>query len=124
MTYIEKSMPNDALQEARKAADLSNESTLSMSDVARSYAMLGNAKEARRILQTLQSASKSRYISSFEIATIFASLNESDHAFDSLQKAYENRDYNLFRLRTDPRLERLHKDPRFADLLRRIGLPQ
>jgi anion-transporting ArsA/GET3 family ATPase len=84
----------------------------------------GNAKEARRILQTLQAASKSRYISSFEVATIFASLNESDHAFDSLQRAYENRDYNLFRLRADPRLESLHRDPRFADLLRRIGLPQ
>jgi len=124
MTYIQKSMPNDAFQEARKAADLSNESTLSMSDLARSYAVSDNAKEARRILQTLQAASKSRYISSFEIATIFASLNESDHAFDSLQKAYENRDYNLFRLRADPRLESLHKDPRYADLLRRIGLPQ
>jgi len=124
MTYIEKSKPHDALQEARKAADLSNESTLSMSDLARSYAVSGNAKEARRILQTLQAASKLRYISSFEIATIFASLNESDHAFDSLQKAYENRDYNLFRLRTDPRLKSLRKDPRYADLLRRIGLRQ
>jgi TolB-like protein/Tfp pilus assembly protein PilF len=124
MTYIQKSMPNDAFQEARKAADLSNESTLSMSDLARSYAVSGNAKEARRILQTLQAASKSRYISRVEIATIFASLNESDHAFDSLQKAYENRDYNLFRLRADPRLESLHKDPRYAELLRRIGLPQ
>jgi DNA-binding winged helix-turn-helix (wHTH) protein/TolB-like protein/Tfp pilus assembly protein PilF len=124
MTYIQKSRPNDAFQEARKAVDLSNESTLSMSDLARSYAVTGNAKEARRILQTLQAASKSRYISSFEVATIFASLNESDHAFDSLQRAYENRDYNLFRLRADPRLESLHRDPRFADLLRRIGLPQ
>jgi len=55
---------------------------------------------------------------------IFASLNESDHGFDLLQKAYENRDYNLFRLRVDPRLESLHKDPHYADLLRRIGLPQ
>ena len=124
MTYIQKSMPSEALQEARKAADLSNESTLSMSDLARSYAATGNANEARRILQALQTASKSRYISSFEVATIFASLNESDHAFDSLQRAYENRDYNLFRLRADPRLESLHNDPRFADLLRRIGLPQ
>jgi Tfp pilus assembly protein PilF len=124
MTYMQTSRPNDALQEARKAADLSNESTLSMSDLARSYAVTGKAKEARRILQTLQAASKSRYISSFEVATIFASLNESDHAFDSLQRAYENRDYNLFRLRADPRLESLHKDPRFADLLRRIGLRQ
>jgi TolB-like protein/Tfp pilus assembly protein PilF len=124
MTYIEKSMPNDALQEARKAANLSNQSTLSMSDLARSYAVSGNAKEARRILQSLEAASKSRYVSSFEIATIFATLNESDHAFDSLQKACEDRDYNLFRLRADPRLQSLDNDPRYADLLRRIGLPR
>jgi TolB-like protein/DNA-binding winged helix-turn-helix (wHTH) protein/Tfp pilus assembly protein PilF len=124
MTYIEKAMPNDALQEARKAANLSNQSTLSMSDLARSYAVSGNAKEARRILQSLQAVSKSRYVSSFEVATIFATLNESDHAFDSLQKACEDRDYNLFRLRADPRLQSLDNDPRYADLLRRIGLPR
>ena len=75
-------------------------------------------------MQTLQAASKSRYISSFEIATIFASLNEPDHAFDALQKAYEEHDYNLFRLKTDPRLESLHKDARYIDLLHRIGLTQ
>jgi anion-transporting ArsA/GET3 family ATPase len=124
MTYIQKSMPEDALKEARKAADLSNESTLGMSALALSYAASGNAKEARRILQTLQGASKSRYIPSLEISAIFASLNETDHAFESLQKAYENRDYNLFRLRVDPRLDNLRSDPRFADLLRRMGLPQ
>jgi hypothetical protein len=124
MTYIQKDMPNFALQEARKAADLSNESTLSMSALALAYAASSNTKEARRILQTLQAASNWRYISSFEISAIFASLKEADHAFESLQKAYENRDYNLYRLRADPRFDSLRSDPRYADLLRRIGLPQ
>ena len=123
LTYIQKSMPEEALEEARKAADLSKESPIGMSTLAQAYAASGNAKAARGILQRLEATSQSHYISSFEIATIFTSLNESDHAFESLQKAYENRDCNLFRLRVDPRFDRLRSDPRFADLLRRIGLP-
>jgi Tfp pilus assembly protein PilF len=123
LTYIQKHKPEEALEEARKAADLSKESPIGMSTLAQAYAASGNAKAARGVLQRLEEASKSHYISSFEIATIFASLNESDHAFESLQKAYENRDCNLFRLRVDPRFDRLRSDPRFADLLRRIGLP-
>ena len=124
LTYIQKSMPEDALEEARKAADLSNESTISMSVLAVSYASSGNAKEARGILQRLEADSKSRYISSLEISLIFASLHESDRAFESLQRAYENHDYNLFRLRAEPAFDRLRSDPRFADLVGRIGLPQ
>jgi predicted Zn-dependent protease len=116
-------MPQEALEEARKAVDLSRESPIGMSTLAQAYAASGNAKAARGILRRLEAASKSHYISSFEIATIFASLNESDHAFESLQKAYENHDCNLFRLKVDPRFDRLHSDPRFVDMLRRIGLP-
>ena len=121
--YIQKSMPEEAIQHARKAADLSNESTVAMTGLALSYSASGNTKEARRILQRLQAASKSRYISSYEISAIFASLNEPDHAFESLQKAYDNRDYELYRLKREPRFDNIRSDPRFADLLRRVGIP-
>jgi adenylate cyclase len=124
LAYIQKSMYEQALQEARKAAVLSNNSTDAMTALAISYAASGNTKEARRILQTLQAASKSRYISSFEVSAIFTSLNETDQAFESLQKAYENHDYTLYRLKVDARFDSLRSDPRYADLLRRIGLPQ
>jgi eukaryotic-like serine/threonine-protein kinase len=122
--YVQKSMYEQALQEAQKSALLSNNSTNAQAALAISYAALGNTKEATKILRTLEAAAKSRYISSFEVSAIFASLKETDQAFESLQKAYDNHDYTLARLKFDPRFDSLHSDPRYADLLRRMGLPQ
>ena len=89
-----------------------------------SYAASGKTKEATSVLRSLEAASKSRYVASFEVAAIFASLNETDSVFESLQKAYDNHEYQLSLVKADPRFDRLHSDPRYADLLRRMGLPQ
>lgn len=56
-------------------------------------------------------------------ATFHVALGENDKALAELNKAYNNRDYHLVLLKVDPRLDRLRGDPRFADLLRRIGFP-
>jgi serine/threonine protein kinase/Tfp pilus assembly protein PilF len=123
LAYIQKSMPEQALQEARKAADLSNNSTSALAVLAIAYAASGNTKEATKILRSLEAASKSRYIASLEVAAILTSLKETDRAFESLQKAYDNHEYQLSFLKSDPRFDRLRSDPRYADLLRRMGLP-
>ncbi len=57
-------------------------------------------------------------------ATFHAALGEKDKAFAELNEAYENREGFLIRLKVDPRLDPLRSDPRFADLVRRVGLPQ
>ncbi|PYX67253.1 MAG: hypothetical protein DMG74_00815 [Acidobacteria bacterium] len=67
-------------------------------------------------------ASKSRHISGREVAAIFSSLGETGKAFESLQMAYDNHDYKLNIVKVDARFDRLRSDPRYADLLRRIGL--
>ncbi len=51
-------------------------------------------------------------------------LGEKDKAFAELNKSYENREYFMILLKVDPRLDPLRSDPRFQDLLRRVGLPQ
>ena len=124
MTYLAKSMPEQALQEAQKAVTLSNNNIQAVSDLAIAYAALGEIKNAKSILRNLEAASKSRYISSFELAAIFASLNETNKAFESLQTAYDERNYELPTLKVDSRFDNLRSDPRYADLVRRMGLPQ
>jgi eukaryotic-like serine/threonine-protein kinase len=124
LVYIEKSMNEQAIQEAQKAAVLSNNSTSALAVLAIAYADSGNTKEATKILRSLEAASRSRYVASFDVAAILASLNETEHVFESLQKSYDNHEYQLCLLKADPRFDRLHSDPRYADLLRRMGLPQ
>jgi len=58
------------------------------------------------------------------IATVYVALGDRDQAFARLEKAYEVRTQYLAWLKLNPELDSLHPDPRFQDLLRRVGLPQ
>ena len=67
--------------------------------------------------------SSSHYVSPFDIATVYVGLNMHDAAFKALEAAYEGRAYGLVFLRVDPRFDPICSDPRYTDLVRRIGLP-
>ena len=59
------------------------------------------------------------------VGTIYASLGEKDKAFQFLEKAYQERSSDLpWFLKADLRIDSLRSDPRYADLVRRVGLPQ
>ena len=58
------------------------------------------------------------------LAKAYVDLGEKDKAFAELNKAYENRVSSLLWLKVEPQLGPLHDDPRFQELLRRIGFPQ
>ena len=60
----------------------------------------------------------------FTRAIYHAELGEKDKAFAELNKSYENREAILGRLRVDPRLDPLRDDPRFQELLQRVGFPR
>jgi serine/threonine protein kinase len=71
-----------------------------------------------------QAQRKASYWSAYDIATLYAGLGEKDEAFHWLNAAYEERDYQIESLRTDFRLDPVRSDPRFAELVRKVGLPQ
>ena len=59
------------------------------------------------------------------MATIFAGLGEKDKAFDYLNRAFHERSFKLLSdLKADPAIDNLRSDPRFQDLVRRVGFPQ
>ncbi len=86
------------------------------------YASTGNPVEARRILAGIKAKMKKSYVSPFVVAYIHAALGDKEEAFAWLERAYQERDLLLYALKVDPRLDPLRSDPRFNDLLRRIGL--
>jgi len=72
-------------------------------------------------LRTITGERRPADLSSSIAARFLAALGENDNAFAELNKAYTNREYFLVWLRVDPRLDSLRGDPRFGDLLRRVG---
>ena len=86
--------------------------------------MWGKRNEARKILLQLNQLSKRKYVSPYEIGLVYIGLGEKDMAFDWLQKAVADRSIPLVPLKDGEEMAGLRSDPRYAELLSRIGLPQ
>jgi tetratricopeptide (TPR) repeat protein len=87
-----------------------------------SYALSGNRTEALAVLAQLKEMSKQRYVSPHCIAMIYAGLGDKDQAFEWLNKALEARSEHLTWLKVDARMNPLRSDPRFAEMMIRVGL--
>jgi len=120
--YVQKGIWETAVEEMQKAVSLSDRSTETLTGLARSYAAAGSNAEARQILDELIAQSADHYVSPYSIAKIYVSLGEKEQALTWLEKAYDERHPDLIELKVEPVLDNLHDDPRFADLLRRVGL--
>jgi len=75
-------------------------------------------------IQVRQVQRKAGYFSAYSIGCLYADLGEKDQAFRWLNTAYQERDVGLMGLKTDFLLDPLRSDPRFAELVRKVGLPQ
>ena len=87
------------------------------------YGVWGKRAEAEQILSELMLRSKTAYLPPTYIAKIYMGLNQKDQAFEWLEKGYAIRDSQMEFLGSDPLYASLRSDPRFIDLLRRLGLP-
>jgi serine/threonine-protein kinase len=122
-TYEEKGMYPEAFAELQKVLKIFPH-TNSVAALGELYARWGRTREARNTIRQLQKQSEKEFVSDYWVATIYAALGEKDRAFQLLENAYNERSEWILFLKVDPRFARLRKDPRFADLLRRVGLPQ
>ena len=75
------------------------------------------------MLDELKQTSKQEYVSGASIAFIYAGLGEKDQAFAWLDKGYEQRSFQMQWINLDPRWDSLRSDPRFGDLMGRMGVP-
>jgi TolB-like protein/DNA-binding winged helix-turn-helix (wHTH) protein len=117
--FVQKRMYNEAIAELQKAIELSAGSTTFRSNLAYAYAEAGKRNEASKILNDLKSTAQA-VSNAPEIALVYVGLEEKDQAMAWLEKAYAER-FNPSVLRR-PAFDPLRSDPRFQNLLRRIGL--
>jgi TolB-like protein/DNA-binding winged helix-turn-helix (wHTH) protein/Tfp pilus assembly protein PilF len=120
--YLAKRQYAEATSEMKRANELGT-TPLIVCDLGCIYAASGKKTEARAILHSLESKSQFNYVSPYLIASIYSQLGEKDEAFNWLEKAFDRRD-GISYMVADPMMDPLRSDPRFADLIQRLHLPQ
>jgi TolB-like protein/DNA-binding winged helix-turn-helix (wHTH) protein/Flp pilus assembly protein TadD len=120
--YLQKGLVNEAVGELQKAVELSGSSPTCMANLARAYAASDKRDRATKLLSDLKQRSNAIHSYASEIAMIYAALGDGDQAMIWLNKGYEERFNPGVLLR--PGFDPLRSDPRFQDLVRRVGLPR
>ncbi|MDQ4122174.1 MAG: protein kinase [Acidobacteriota bacterium] len=120
--YVQKGDFSAALIELQKAWSGAEDSII-LTLTGYTEAVAGNYGEAKRRLESLKSLSKIKYVPAFEMAIIYVGLGEKEEAFKWLEKAYQEHSVWLPWLGVDPKFDEFRSDPRFQDLLNRVGLP-
>ena len=110
----------EAISELDLVAKIQGETTSTTIYRARVYALAGQRAEALSIVDGLERTKQ--YVAPSEIAALYAAIGDNEKAFASLEKAFAEKDLQLQFLRVDPGYDPIRNDPRFADLLRRVGL--
>jgi TolB-like protein/DNA-binding winged helix-turn-helix (wHTH) protein/Flp pilus assembly protein TadD len=120
--YLQKHMYDEAVAELQEAVKLSAGSPTCLANLARAYVASGKRSEAVKLLGDLKKRSNPGYSNAAEIAMIYASLGDTDQAMNWLEKGYDERFNPGVLLR--PGFDPLRFDPRFQNLVHRIGLAQ
>jgi serine/threonine protein kinase/Tfp pilus assembly protein PilF len=127
-SYAMKRMYPKALAEYDKIAEpdkaVAAENQLVADGLGWVYAVAGRRDDALKIAREVEHLSSRTYVDYYQLATIYAGLGEREEAFRLLEKGYQERSVGMLYLRVDPFWENVRSDPRYVDLLHRIGLPQ
>lgn len=120
--YEQKGMYEEAIAELRRANSFPGGFSDALGALGHAYAATGQRGEALKILEELKEMSKQKHVSPLGLAILYAGLGDKNQALTELEKAAEDRQGWLINLKVEPRFDSLHSDPRFLNLLRRIGL--
>jgi len=120
--YERKGMFREAIVEHQQALSLSGGAPRAVSALAHAHAISGQRKMAEESLVRLKEQEKHHYVAPYDIAVVYAGLQETDQTFKYLEKAYQDRSFFMLWLRIDPRFDGIRGDPRYADILRRMRL--
>ena len=119
---IANNQPEDAIPLLEKAASVSNRSAGVIGVLIRAYAHAGRRSDALRLLAELKTRAKTGYVPAAAFVNAYLGLGENDEAFAWLEKAYKEQSDILLFIKVHPYFDPLRGDPRFADLVRRVGL--
>lgn len=121
--YAAKGLYSQAIEEFQKFSTLSGDVPLATASIGNALARTGDRSGAVRALNKLAILSRQTHVPSISFALVYLGLGDNDQAVTWLEKAYGERSDFLLVLRVDPLFDALRPDPRFQDLMHRVGLP-
>ena len=123
-SYEQKGDLPKAISEFQKARQMEPAIAEPLGSLGHAYALQGNKSQVIKVLDQLKEMSRANFVAPYNVAIVYAALGDRDHAMAELEKAYEERSWYIVMLAVDPKLDHLRGDPRFRDLVRRVGLPE
>ena len=121
--YLQTGRQREAIAELQKSAAESHRSVLDLMYLGHGLGVSGARAEGQKVLEELRGLSQQRYVPPEFIAVVYEGLGERNRALQWFEKAYTERSMHAWIL-PDPRLDPIRSDPRFRNLMRRMGLPQ
>ena len=122
--YSAKGMLEDSIAELKKAESISPGDPWVRADLGYVHAKLGRQSDAEKVLKELRSESQSRYVSGFFVSWVCIGLGKNEEALQWLERAYQQKDYQLSWISVSPVFDPIRSDPRFVALMRRADPPQ
>jgi len=123
IAYQAESRHEEAIRELERAVGLLGFLPFFAGFLGHAYAVTGKHAEAQKVLSEMLALAERKHIDAFSVALVYAGLGERDHALDWLENAYDNHSGWLTQMaKNDPRLDGLRPDPRFQNILWRMGL--
>jgi tetratricopeptide (TPR) repeat protein len=122
LSYAKKGMLPDSIAEFQTALELSPSASDYLAGLGNAYGLAGRRHEALEIVARLKAARKQRYVKASSLGLVYAGLGDNDHAFEWLEKAYQEHDNKLLFLAVEPALDNLRPNRRYRILLERLGL--
>jgi serine/threonine protein kinase/tetratricopeptide (TPR) repeat protein len=119
--YEQKGKLPEAVAEFEKARQIESSIPEVVAALGHGYAMSGRKADALKIVRELEERSKREFVPSYNIATIYLGLGMEDEALRYLAKAYDEGSYFMIHLKVEPILDSIRDDPRFVEILRRVG---
>jgi serine/threonine protein kinase len=124
LAYEQQGDLSGALGELQKASRLAGKIPWPLAELGHLYARLGRKNEAEQVLRELTRRAERGYVPAYNLAVVHAGLDRKEQALTFLEKGYADRSTLMSNMKVDPELDLLRSDPRFAELVPKVGLPQ
>jgi tetratricopeptide (TPR) repeat protein len=123
LVYLQQGRNPEALSEAEKSVELSKRLGTSLTFLGVVYVQTGRRAETDAVLKELKQKYVEHKANGYDIARIYAAMGNKDQTFEWLEKDFQSRNATMPDFLSMPPLTSLHDDPRFKDLVKRLGLP-